>query len=71
MGHAGCGLAGWLLLGHSLGGCSSGETADRYKDKPTWFGVGVSRLLGQSHRSERSMVSWAGGSGRPRGRCSA
>ena len=26
---------GRLLLGHSLGGCSSGETADRYQDRPS------------------------------------
>ena len=37
MGHSNW-LEGRLLLGHSLVGCSSGETADRYKDKPTRLG---------------------------------
>ena len=36
MGHTGG--VGRLLLGHSLGGCSGGETADRYEDVPACGG---------------------------------
>ena len=42
VGRTGMGHFDWsegrLLLGHSLVGCSSGEAADRCKDKPTWLG---------------------------------
>lgn len=67
MGHTDA--VGRLLLGHSLGGCSGGETADRYEDVPAGWRVSAG-YRGQAHRPER--FSRGGGcGGRPRGRCSA
>jgi len=48
-------VVGRLLLGHSLGGCSGGETADRTEDIPAVWRVSAGNR-GQSHHPERSIA---------------